>query len=94
MYTRDGSSLVMSEKLGNVGYVVSPNPTHDQVTLAFDQIQEKISVSIHDTQGRLISESNYRNVSQLPIQLGTASGVYFVGVQVNVKTHTVRVVKR
>lgn len=83
------------EEIGwGVDFVVHPNPTNGDITLSFTDIQQDAHIEVRDVQGRLTSSKKCSNVNQVPIELGTAKGVYFVSVRLKGQVHIERVVKK
>lgn len=75
----------IEDMIVETGFGIYPNPTTDQVTLAFDENLELLSVSLINLEGKLIKELDISKLSsktQVSIDLeGIASGVYFVTMQ-------------
>lgn len=62
---------------------VWPNPTEDVVNIRFSSVPEKMTVSVYDMTGRLVSVGEYENVSSVEkLALGNAAGLYLVKVDV------------
>ena len=74
-------------------FSIYPNPTNEGVVLTFGEKQHECVVEVLDAHGRLISVQNFKGITQVPVELGAAKGVYFVSIRLNDKTAIERIVK-
>lgn len=73
---------------------ISPNPTTDNVSLNFDEVQPTLSVEIQDINGKIILFENYQNVLNLKLPIEGASGLYFVKLATNEgQSGTIKILK-
>lgn len=79
----------------NSFYVVYPNPTNDEVNIAFDNTYKLISIKAFDVSGHVIGAHNFNNTYSASINLGgLASGIYFLYIYADDKIAVSKVVKR
>jgi len=72
---------------------VYPNPTDGKVRVNLGEMQDEFTLSIHDTNGRLISQANYKQTKELEINLDVQPGIYILTIDSeSTKTH-IRLVK-
>ena len=60
--------------------IVYPNPTTDNVTVAFKDFQKKVEVSVVTVLGQIVQENAFYNVTKIRLDLNGAKGIYFVNV--------------
>ena len=57
---------------------IYPNPSNGEFSIAFDNNQDYISVSIKSITGSLISRSIFRNVKNIPLKIENVAGIYLL----------------
>ncbi len=60
------------------GFELFPNPNQGQFSIAFNEAQEKIQLSIFNVEGKEVWKDIYNNTSKLDLDLSLPSGMYFV----------------
>jgi hypothetical protein len=76
-------------------FTYSPNPTSDIVSINFEKIQEKVTVTISTLLGQIISKNNYYQTENLICSIDAESGIYFVTIETNEeKEETIKIIKK
>lgn len=78
----------------SAGMSLYPNPSTGMVNVRFTDLQESVSINITDVNGRRVSLKHYRDVSDVQIELGKASGLYYVTIQSKESTSIRKVLKK
>lgn len=60
---------------------VYPNPTNGLVNVTLPTIYNQVETEIFDISGRLIKADVFQNVSELPLQINGASGIYNIKIK-------------
>ncbi|MCB0738853.1 MAG: T9SS type A sorting domain-containing protein [Bacteroidetes bacterium] len=58
-----------------------PNPNQGNFLLRLNKLQENVSISIYQVNGKLISKATYQNQREIPLQIQSESGMYLVQVE-------------
>ncbi len=72
-----------------------PNPTSRQLTLSLGKNFDKLEIIITNTLGQIVQRFNSSYISQIPIELAGASGMYWITLRRPTgETATIRVLKK
>lgn len=70
--------IVATENEKQISFQIVPNPTEGPVTIKFDQQEDMINITVLDLSGKIISEKDYQNKSEINFNLTEVPGVYFL----------------
>jgi hypothetical protein len=74
------------DELEDFGVNLFPNPNSGAFVLGFDEVITNLSLHIHDAAGRLVYTNEYRNITNVNLDLEVSTGVYYIvlnGVQLD-----------
>ncbi len=74
--------------------VVYPNPTSGFVTVNMGKVFANFSASLHDLNGKLISQSFYKSTKMFSLHLEVPSGVYLLTINDGNSKATIRLIKQ
>jgi hypothetical protein len=91
----DCDSLVGVKELAvsSLEFQVMPNPNNGTFTLNLHKQYKAVNIVITDVLGKIIYTNAYKESTQIPIELNTPRGVYFVNVIADDKRQVVKLVK-
>ena len=75
-------------------YLVYPNPTNGQFSIAFETTVTEVEIAIVDLPGKLISTHTYSNTSTINLELNQSAGVYYVQLKTATGQRTLKLIKR
>lgn len=87
---QSGSAYLYSKNENNIGftqidnsfnYSIFPNPTKDNITINFKDVQEVFQIQIFNSNLQLISSTDYKVSSSVQINLPRYPGIYFVEIK-------------
>lgn len=90
------SQTVSSNQIGLLSndLYIYPNPTNGIVTIAFQSIQNNVTIEIFDISGSLVHSISTSNTEQLNIDINEEPGVYFMRVSLdNASYKSKRIIK-
>lgn len=99
VYSKDIDGMVNSMNSENSmtqNVQVFPNPTNGKLTVTTSDTQERLNISLHSVDGRLLKESTVNNMTSFDYKIDSPKGVYFLKI-VNNKTKeagTIKVIKK
>ncbi|CAA6810104.1 MAG: Internalin-like protein (LPXTG motif) Lmo0331 homolog, partial [uncultured Aureispira sp.] len=70
-----------------------PNPTRSNLTVDFGKVYEGVNIQVRNLTGQIILTKSLPNTSTTNLELEGAAGVYFVTIQTEVGTQTLKVIK-
>ena len=73
--------------------VLYPNPTNGKITVNLGEVLDQFTVKILDLEGRVISESNYKNTEEFEMNIDASAGVYLMTIYSNKQMAVIRFVK-
>lgn len=62
----------------NTSLIFFPNPTHGDITIKFDNIQESIDLILKDIYGRIISKNHYQFSNLIKYKISNPKGLYLI----------------
>jgi len=74
-------------------FVLFPNPTHGELTITFENEQQKLNVSVYSVSGELLQKNTIKNTTEVKLDLKGDSGTYLLKLESNGQEATIRVVK-
>jgi hypothetical protein len=75
-------------------FSIYPNPTTDQITIAFTQQNEEVSVTVYSASGQVVSNNSYTNVSKIETPITGEAGIYIIELTMNGETLRSKITKR
>jgi len=75
-------------------FSIYPNPTTDQITIAFTQQSEEVSVTVYSASGQVVSNNSYTNVSKIETPINGEAGIYIIELTMNGETLRSKITKR
>jgi hypothetical protein len=72
---------------------VYPNPTYGIVTIDLGENLSEFIVSLNNVNGKLISQSTYKNTKMFDLNLNVQSGIYLLTINSENKKATIRLIK-
>ncbi len=73
--------------------VVYPNPTNETVKINLGETLNEFTVTINDMNGKIISQSNYKDTEMFEMNLNIQSGIYLLAINSGKKKATIRLIK-
>lgn len=70
--------------------IIYPNPSNGYFTLDLGRKYKTVTVKINDLSGKILSSKNYSNVEELKLEFIKKSGLYFVNVEMESITKTIK----
>lgn len=67
--------------LTNNAISIYPNPTQGDITIAFSDLTEDVTIEVTDFNGRIVSEEHFESLQKTALQLGKTQGIYFVTIK-------------
>ena len=83
------STGILEYSEGN-GFIIYPNPTTNSFTILSKENIENIT--IYDYSGKLVFESNNRNISVVNLPTSLSNGIYFVRLKANNQIKTAKII--
>ena len=90
----DVVASINDQELNSDNVRLFPNPTYQNVTVAFSHLLQEATVQVLNLTGALVKQKTISNESQVVVDLPHGSGIYFVRVLSKDQVMTFRVVKR
>ncbi|MBI3240597.1 MAG: T9SS type A sorting domain-containing protein [Flavobacteriia bacterium] len=75
-------------------FSIYPNPTTDQITIAFTQQSDEVSVTVYSASGQVVSNNSYTNVSKIETPITGEAGIYIIELTMNGETLRSKITKR
>lgn len=72
---------------------IYPNPTFGGYSIDLGNKFETVKFSIFDASGRIVQKNSYHNQKVLQLSLNKPSGIYFIELQLDNKTHAFKLLK-
>ncbi|MCB9312246.1 MAG: T9SS type A sorting domain-containing protein [Lewinellaceae bacterium] len=91
VYRLPESRFIYKPVLENI--VVYPNPTKDEITIQFDEVQHRIELSLQTPNGKILDVQTHQNISVLPYKIPAPPGVFLLHISNGLQEATIRVVK-
>lgn len=88
------STLDITNPAHQQNMIVYPNPSSGQVTLDFGVVVDKVDIRVLNLFGQVVSEGDYNQVSQLPLAIAGAVGLYWVEVTTDGSKKVFSVIKK
>ena len=73
-------------------YLIYPNPTNGQFSIAFETTVTEVEIAIVDVLGKLISTHTYSNTSTINLEISQPAGVYYLKCEQNNNTSYEKIV--
>lgn len=87
------STVGISEQTETDDWQVYPNPSSGQYRINCESIVNDVEISILDINGKLVSNSKFKNRNTIDINLKQASGIYFARIVTQDQTQIIRLIK-
>jgi len=88
------SNTGIYELSNNIQLLAYPNPTTGMVDISFNQAVNEVTLSLTDIQGKLVSNKNYKTLTNTTINLSKqASGIYFLSIKTQNGVSTIKLIK-
>jgi hypothetical protein len=91
-YSNKLSNWEMTKQLINLS--VYPNPTTKDITLDFGKFYQEVKIQVTNLTGQIVLSQQVENMSNTTIELQGAAGIYFVNIQTEEGTVSVKVIKK
>ena len=88
------STLDISNLAHQQNMIAYPNPSSGQITLDFGVVVDKVDIRVLNLFGQVVSEGAYNQVSQLPLAIAGAVGLYWVEVTIDGSKEVFSVIKK
>lgn len=73
---------------------VYPNPTKDEVNIKFKNLEKKVTLTVKDLNGRIVTKNEYLNSSNHHINLnGLHLGLYFLRIETETFNNVIKIIK-
>ncbi|GAB4294420.1 MAG: hypothetical protein Kow0068_19260 [Marinilabiliales bacterium] len=82
------------ENTFDVSPVIYPNPTNGHVKIKFSEIQNNISITVSDVNGKLLSQSKTSNTNLIEVNIDGTSGIYLLNVNSGNNRFVVKLLKK
>lgn len=76
------------------GISVFPNPAVNKVTVQFQDEEEKVSYTLYNSMGELVTRGEEKNVKALTIDITGNNGFYFLNIVRSGNSHTIKITKQ
>ena len=91
--TDNADSTTGIEELDNA-IKAFPNPVENQLTIQLDNVVDNMSINIINLNGQVVEQLTINNQDRVQLDLAhLTAGVYFVKINTEVKSHTIRIIK-
>jgi hypothetical protein len=89
----NGTPAAIQNTFENI-IVSYPNPTDGEIQIDMGESMPSIQLLISDVNGRIISQTKYRNNQFLKVMLNEPSGIYFLTIMSETRKATLRIIKK
>jgi len=93
-FARTDNPVSIEEAFSADEYLIYPNPTNGQFSIAFETTVTEVEIAIVDLLGKLISTYTYSNTSTVNLELNQSAGVYYVQLKTATGQQTLKLIKR
>ena len=80
------------EDANAISATIFPNPTTGNFSITLGNNYSNVSIQVIDVQGKVVASKNVSHTTEVMVNEGLSSGVYFVQLKANQKTSTYKVV--
>ena len=76
------------------GLSIHPNPVVDEFSIELPNLNQKLDVSIFDSQSKLIEKFNINSINKINVDMSTySSGIYFIKLNSSESTYDFKIIK-